>query len=138
MVRSDNGRLLTERDLLPENLWVTAESAFPKRIGQDNDAVRFILCVFLRKATAHERWHSQDIENLGSDGDAFDILRVISLSQRARGARVSCHGREALALVAEIDVVRKGVDVAADRAAVIRITPPGHHDLIGVLEGQRP
>ena len=45
-------------------------------------------------------------------------------------------GREALVLVAEIDVVRKGVDVPADWAAVIRITPPGHHDLIGVLERQ--
>src|ERR1700730_273149 len=66
-----------EHDLLSDYLRVAAEGAFPKRVSQDYDAVRFIFRVLLGKAASQQRRHSENVKDLRGDGDALEILSVI-------------------------------------------------------------
>ena len=63
-------------DLLANDLRIAGERAFPKRISQDYDAVRFVFRVFLGESAAEQRLDPQDIEHLRRNRDAFERLGI--------------------------------------------------------------
>ena len=133
----DRMRPRRDLDLLADDFGIAAERTFPKRIGQDYDAVGFIPGVFFCETTSEQWLHAQDLKHFRRDCDALEIFRVLTVTQCSGCPRVRRHRRNAPALVAEIGVVRIRMDVAAHRPAVICISAPDHHDLIWVFEWKR-
>src|SRR5204863_6945519 len=120
-------------DLLSDDFRVTAKSGSPKWVGQNNDAISFVLHVVLSEGATKEWLHAQDIKNLRSDGNAPEVLRIFSIGQSTGRPSVSRHCGNALILITEIGVIGKGMDVATHGSAVIHVTPPQHHDFIRIL-----
>src|SRR2546421_6566582 len=60
----------------------------------DNDAVGFVLRIFLGESAAKQWLHTQHVEDPWRDREAFEILCVFGMTQRASGARSEEHTSE--------------------------------------------
>src|SRR6185369_5899756 len=93
--------------------------------------------IFLRGIRAAQRWlDAERAEELWRSRDAFERLRFLGLIQNSGGAGKPGHGDEAPALLAQIDVVWIGMDIAVAKETAG--LGPDHDDAVRLSERERP